>query len=201
MTANCKCVNIDTAPCLIGTVCDSSRPGFNANSNRSIVASAYVFPIDPSSFTVCSTNIAGLLSYIPVFGFTNIEHDSVSVSSHTASPRVTFAVFVSARLCPRLHSNFKRCVPGRTLYALCARTSNWYLSTFHPRRDLNFARAGSLAIAVTTRDRSRDAEGVHRRAFARSRRACVAGASRARLRAVNTRTRFLRAFARVRASI
>ena len=121
---NCKCVSMVTSPCLSGTVCESSRPGLSANSNRSNVASAYVFPGVPSSCIVCSTKSVGLRSYIPVLGLTNIDPARVSVSSHTASPRSTFATPVSALLDPRFQINFNLCVPGNTLYALCARTSN-----------------------------------------------------------------------------
>ena len=67
---------------------------------------------------VCKINIDGLLSYMPVFGFTNIVAVSVICVSHTASPRVTGTAAVSHALLPRFHVNFNFGVPGSTLYAL-----------------------------------------------------------------------------------
>ena len=62
------------------------------------MASAYVLPAPvPSSSISRSTKSAGLGSYVPDLGLTNMVHASESCSSHCASPRCDLVVCVCAR--------------------------------------------------------------------------------------------------------
>jgi len=128
-----RCVGSALAPRVSGSVRRIACPGRMANSSRSTAASAYVLPAPvPSSSSSRSTKSAGLGSYVPDLGLTNMVHASESCSSHCASPRCDLAVLVCACLLPRFQTTWSALVPGRTLYALWTVTSNRYLSAFHP---------------------------------------------------------------------
>ena len=87
-----RCVGRALVPLVRGSVRFTLTPGFIANSSKSTVASAYVLP-DPdlSSSSSRSWNSAGLGSYVPDLGLTNMVHASESSSSHCASPRCDLA--------------------------------------------------------------------------------------------------------------
>ena len=93
-----RCVDSCVAPRVSGSVRRIAAPGFMANSRRSTVASAYVLPAPvPSTSSSRSTKSAGLGSYVPDLGLTNMVHASESCSSHCASPRCDLVVCVCAR--------------------------------------------------------------------------------------------------------